>query len=171
MQRLDRVEADERKRLRKARRKDKAVRDMLDAEERGEAPQRSWLGRSWSSSAAVIHAADEGGQPFHRSRSDEAGTSESTPLLGDRRESEERMTQSWYGGYGMSGRVLEDHDEVDEEGQEVAAVPQKVRRKWVIVEVRSSLSRVSMFTADMDGSHPQRLEEVKEPERWFHWSW
>lgn len=154
MQRLDRVEADERKRLSKARRKDKAVRDILDAEERGEAPRRSWLGMSRSSSEAVTRAADEGGQPFHRSCSDEAGTSESTPLLSDRGESEERMTQSWYGGSGTSRRVLEDHDEVDEDEQEEAALQlprQKVRRKWVIVEVRSSLFSRLDVTADMSG--------------------
>ncbi|BGP08587.1 Phosphatidylinositol 4-kinase LSB6 [Rhodotorula toruloides] len=157
MQRLDRVEADERKRLRKARRKDKDVRDMLDAEERGgertmrEVPQRSWLGRSWSSSAAVERMTDEGGPPIRRTYSDEAGPSESTPLLHNPRADEERMTQSWYGGYGSSRRILEDHAEADEEDEEAVERPrQKVRRKWVIVE---------------------RLEEVKEPERWVYWPW
>ncbi|BGP32589.1 Phosphatidylinositol 4-kinase LSB6 [Rhodotorula toruloides] len=154
MQRLDRVEADERKRLRKARRNDKAVRDMLDAEERSnewtmrEVPQRLWLGRNWSSSsAAVERLPDEGGPPIRRSYSDEAGASESTPLLRSPRADEERMTQSWYGGYGS----LEEHAEADEEDAEAAERPrQKVRRKWVIVE---------------------RLEEVKEPERWVYWPW
>ncbi|GEM10044.1 phosphatidylinositol 4-kinase type II subunit alpha [Rhodotorula toruloides] len=159
MQRLDRVEADERKRLRKARRKDKAVRDMLDAEERGgeegmrEVPRRSWLGRSWSSSAALVRDADEGGRPIRRSYSDEAGAGESTPLLRDPRAVEDRMTQSWYGGYGSSMRILEDHIEVDEEEQDEATLDrptQRVRRKWVIVE---------------------HLEEVKEPERWVYWPW
>ncbi|CDR40249.1 hypothetical protein NBRC10512_007686 [Rhodotorula toruloides] len=157
MQRLDRVEADERKRLRKARRKDKAVRDMLDAEERGgertmsEVPQRLWLGRSWSSSAAVERMTDEGGPPIRRTYSDEAGPSESTPLLHDPRADEERMTQSWYGGYGSSRRISEDHAEADEEDEATVERPrQKVRRKWVIVE---------------------RLEEVKEPERWVYWPW